>query len=68
VTFGSATLEVEDVEIASSHEVFNDYTLADGTLVKVKSVLTRMSKVVGQMTPEGKPAFIVSVTPVVEVL
>jgi hypothetical protein len=65
ISFAGTEIEVEDVNVVSSREDFNEYVLEDGRIVKVKSVLTTLAKVVGAESTDGKPVFIVTVSPVI---
>jgi hypothetical protein len=68
VNFAGNTVEVEDADIISSNEMFNEYELADGTVVKVKGVLTSLSSIVGQTSPDGTPIYLAALSPVVAVV
>jgi hypothetical protein len=48
--------------------MFNEYELADGTVVKVKGVLTSLSSIVGQTSPDGTPIYLAALSPVVAVV
>jgi len=63
-----ADVEVIDVPIKTSTEFFNEYTLEDGTVLKVKSSASSIVKVAGQTLPDGNPLFLVFTTPVVNVV
>lgn len=55
------------VEVMESTERWCEYTLSDGSVVKVKPVLTEISLVVGQQDPFGNPVYVISAQPVVAV-
>ena len=61
-------VEVADVPIKSATEMFNEYTLEDGSVLKVKNVANSIVRVVGQTLPDGSPLFLVFTTPVVNVI
>lgn len=60
-------VQVIEESIESSKEFFNEYTLADGTVLKVKNVVTSIVQIEGQTLPDGSPLFLVFSTPVVNV-
>ena len=60
-------VDVTDVPIKSSNEMFNDYTLEDGTVLKVKNVATSVMRLDGQYMPDGRPVYLVFTSPVVNV-
>ncbi len=43
--------------IAQQEEGWNTYLLEDGTVVKVKLVVKKISRVMGQTMPTGEPVF-----------
>ena len=50
--------EHEIVEVVSSEETWSVYTLADGTVVRVKPVMAEFIRVVGKFTEEGEPIYL----------
>lgn len=50
--------EHEIIEVASSEETWSIYTLADGTVVRVKPVMAEFIRVVGKFTEEGEPIYL----------
>ncbi|HEY5176761.1 MAG TPA: hypothetical protein VII95_14465 [Terriglobales bacterium] len=60
-------VDVAIVPILKSSEGFNEYTLEDGSVLKVKSVATSIMRVEGQFLPDGRPIYMVFTTPVVNV-
>jgi hypothetical protein len=65
IKFAGTEIEVETAEIASSDEYFNEYRLKDGSVVRIKGVLVSLVAVVGQKTPDGKPIYLATMSPVV---
>lgn len=61
-------VKVIEQEIQSSKECFNEYTLADGTVLKVKNVATSIAQIEGQTMPDGSPMFLIFSTPVTTVV
>jgi hypothetical protein len=60
-------VEVADVPAKHSTELFNEYELEDGSVLKVKSVATNFLRIEGEYLPDGRPVYIVLVSPVVNV-
>jgi carbonic anhydrase/acetyltransferase-like protein (isoleucine patch superfamily) len=60
-------LSVTDVPISESSELFNRYKLEDGSVVKVKNVVTSIVRIDGQYLPDGRPVYFVFSSPVVDV-
>ena len=61
-------IQVIEKDIESSKESFNEYTLADGTVLKVKNVATSIAQIEGQTMPDGSPMFLIFSTPVITVV
>jgi len=60
-------IEVIEKPIANAQEFFNEYTLEDGSVLRVKNVATSIVQIAGQNMPDGSPVFLVFTTPVVNV-
>lgn len=62
-------VNVTEIPVAKpADEKFTEYELEDGTVLKVKHVLTSVVQVDGQTLPDGTPVYLVSSTPVVSVI
>jgi hypothetical protein len=61
-------IQVIEKSIESSKECFNEYTLSDGTVLKVKNVATSIAQIEGQTMPDGSPLFLIFSTPVTTVV
>jgi hypothetical protein len=61
-------VQVIEKSIESSKEGFNEYTLTDGTVLRVKNVVTSISQLEGQTMPDGSPLFLIFSTPVTTVV
>ena len=61
--------EVEAVEVGfrASGEHWNEYLADDGTIIRVKLVVTEVLRVVDQFDPEGNPGYVVKSTNVTAV-
>lgn len=60
--------ETTPVEVSESTERWSDYTLEDGTKVKIKPVLISIDRVVGEFDALGNPVYVVSAQPVMAVV
>jgi hypothetical protein len=60
-------VDVTDVPASKAAESFNEYTLEDGSILKVKHVATNFLRIDNQFLPDGRPMYIVLSTPVVNV-
>jgi hypothetical protein len=52
----------EPVDVLSSKENWSEYSLSDGTLIRVKTVILDVEKMIGQYTPEGDPVYVMKTT------
>jgi hypothetical protein len=61
-------VKVIERDIESSKECFNEYPLADGTVLRVKNVATSIAQIEGQTMTDGSPMFLTFSTPVTTVV
>ena len=61
-------VDATEVPISKSAENFNEYTLADGSTIRLKVVATAIFRLEGQYTPEGDPIYLVKNGQVVTVV
>lgn len=59
--------DVSEVPVAEMKEVFNEYKLEDGTVLKVKGALSSIVRVDNQFLPDGNPIYMAFLTPIVKV-
>ena len=60
-------VEVEPIGFRSNAEHWNEYLLDDGTVVKLKPVVTDILRVEGEYDANGNPAYIIQSTNVTAV-
>lgn len=60
-------IEVTDVPIKTCTEPFSNYELEDGSVLRVKHVATSFLRVEGQTSPDGKPVYLVTSSPVIHI-
>ena len=65
IHFGGQQVDAETVEATQSSERWNEYLLEDGTVLKLKTVLTNVYRVEGQYDAEGNPVYVVQSTNVI---
>jgi hypothetical protein len=68
VDYQGRKVEAEEVDFKTAKEDFNEYQLFDGTLLKLKSVVTRILKLTGEKAPDGSSIYNISSQPVFVVL
>lgn len=59
--------DATEVDVVDSNERWSEYRLSDGSLVKVKPVLTSIVRVDGEFDPLGNPVYVIAAQPVVAV-
>ena len=65
IPFNGQDVDAELVDVSQTSERWNEYLLEDGTILKVKLVLTNVYRVTGQHDSEGNPVYILQSTNVV---
>ena len=60
-------VEVAEVGFRSSLENWNEYLADDGTVIRLKLVVTEVLRVDGQYDPEGNPVYLVKSTNVTSI-
>jgi len=67
VNYQGRSVEVKEVEVLTEIERWNEYQLADGKVLKIKTILLSVVKAVNEKTPGGNPLYITKTHNVVEV-
>lgn len=67
VDFGQGPKQVTEVAFRTSAEHWNEYLCDDGTVIRIKLVVTEVLRVDGQYDAQGNPAYFVSSTNVTAV-
>ena len=62
IHFNGQQVDAETVEATQAGERWNEYLLDDGTILKVKVVVTNVYRVEGQYDAEGNPLYIIQST------
>jgi hypothetical protein len=59
VPYQGRQAEGESVEFLTRKEDFNEYQLADGKVLKIKMVVTRIIRLEEERAPDGNPVYII---------
>jgi hypothetical protein len=62
-----AASTAQDVDVLEAKEVWSDYRLADGTVLRIKPVMITISRIEGERTIEGDPVYNMKSTLVTDV-
>jgi hypothetical protein len=68
IEYGGKQYEAVRVEANQSTEHWNQYLLEDGSLLKIKTVVTEIFRVIGEYDGHGNPMYIVRSGNVVSVI
>lgn len=56
---GGPLKDAEQVEVQQASEQWNQYLLADGSVVRLKTIVTEVWRIIDEFDAEGNPAYIV---------
>ena len=65
INFAGQQVDADLIEVSQAQERWNEYLLDDGTILKIKLVVTNVYRVEGQYDAEGNPLYVVQSTNVV---
>jgi hypothetical protein len=69
ISLGGRELDAEEIEFQPDLELggekWSEYTLLDGTRLRVKAVVTSVLRIEGEYAPNGDPLYIVNSAPVI---
>ena len=54
---GDREVEAELVDVVSESETANEYVLANGTVLRMKTPVTSIVRIVGETDTDGNPAY-----------
>jgi hypothetical protein len=57
IQFNGKTVEGEVIDFSTRKEDFNEYQLMNGTVLKMKTVVTQIVEIVGETSPAGEPLY-----------
>jgi hypothetical protein len=58
VAQGQPPKEAELIDVNSTNEQWSTYLLADGTVLKLKAVVTEVWRVIGEFDNDGNPQYV----------
>ena len=67
IPYQGRMVEAEEVEVIAEKECWNEYQLADGSALRVKTTLIRVHKAQTEKSPDGTPLYLTRTTQVVDV-
>jgi hypothetical protein len=62
-----AASAAQDVDVLEAREVWSEYRLADGTVLRIKPVMITVSRIEGEHTIDGDPVYNMKSTLVTDV-
>jgi hypothetical protein len=62
------TAEGVEVQVEESSERWSEFTLQDGTVIRVKATVTSAVRVEGQYDALGNPMYLTNITPVLSIV
>jgi len=65
--FQGKEVEAVDIGFLIRKEDFNEYQLEDGSVIKIKTVVTRILKITGEQDQDGNQVYQVQSSPVMRV-
>jgi len=57
INYQGREVDANEVEVVSSNEHWNEYQLADGKVLLLKTVLVGIQRIEGVTNPDGSPAY-----------
>jgi hypothetical protein len=67
VNFQGQMVDAESVEFEADKELWSTYILHDGTALKIKAVLTDVSRLEGIFSPTGDPVYLVQASQILHI-
>ena len=67
IKYQGRDIEVKDVEVVADQERWNEYQLADGTILSVKLILMKACRAVNEKSPDGTPLYLINSQNIVKV-
>ena len=65
INFNGQQVDADAIDVNQSNERWNEYLLEDGTILKLKAVLTNVYRIDGQYDAEVNPMYILQSTNVI---
>lgn len=67
IKYQGRSVDTDEVDVVSSNEHWNEYQLADGTELAIKTVLIKVFKATTEKTQDGDPLYITNSQNIVKV-
>jgi hypothetical protein len=68
ISYNGKLVEAREIEVLTTSEYWNSYTLANGKILRTKTVLVSVLEAVSEKDPEGNPLFVVKGNNIIKVL
>jgi len=65
-TYRGRIIDVDDVDVLTEKESWNEYQLSDGSVLRIKTNLIRVQKARGEKSPDGTPLYLVRTNQIVD--
>ena len=59
VQYQGRLVDGESIDFMTRKEDFNEYQLADGKVIKIKMVATRIIRLLEEKSPDGTPVYLI---------
>ncbi len=67
IPYQGKDIEVQEVDVVSSNEPWNEYQLGDGRVLSLKTVLVSAYRAVDERGPDGLPLYVVNSQSIVKI-
>ena len=68
IRFGDRQVDATEMGFQTGGEHWNEYLVQDGSVIRLKPVVTEILRIDGEYDPEGNPVYVVKSASVVPVL
>jgi hypothetical protein len=62
INFGGREVEADKIPVSGMREEWNQYMLEDGTVLRVRLIVSDVLRVVGEYNSDGDPVYIIKST------
>ena len=67
IEYQGKLIEVTEIEVLTENEKWNEYQLADGKILSIKTILLSVTKAKSEITQGGSPLYLTKTQQVVKV-
>ena len=68
VKLNGKDVEINEVDVIASNEYWNSYTLANGMILRTKSVLVSIYEAAGEKDQDGKQVYITKTNNIIKIV